>query len=818
MVIKIHNMRLWAVIGTIMNVHEIQVGQMSVDGLMLFKYRLYLRDKLKYLRQLCFDDHQSILERSLLSLLVTNTLLDPQLLKSYGFLWLCNRGYMDMDEWEWFYGTHCIPKYGKSQAETSDELRSSVSAEPLRLDDGDDGDDVDIEVDSRKVFSSPKPIHHQICSSRFYEECKLLANTHPEYASLIRYKLVPSFRSNTWGVVNDSPASHVQFPTRFLLTTIRCNCIQVAGLLLKHGFDPNSVEVRETPLSVAAETNSKLLIRLLLSYGADVQIAILVIKNQDLAFEDDDLDGKSRKLRAIGKLIRLSDTYFSDLSRKATHTNFQLMRLRNKFWGEHSTIVCVAKDEFQKGKGSLWVEPYYRSGKERSYSSVPRDATNLTRYLGANTSSAWTTPTPNSLLQYCRTNMAISSDWARHLEMDTGSAWTLAVSTMRQLCTGAPPTTCNEVILFLCLAKSMAGIVDDGSQKLERAFFDDISRWQLTLRNPYEIDLFIAATKAIWNIDARMSTKGDILGHKLFTKTLQRFQDLTTLLASQAMHILQVSGLDDLSLEKVQRRCQERQRRMSTGSFEPLESVNTPDLAPKITAEPIEISPYSDISTCDDNPPDVNPHLAILLAGAIFAIMLAFLLVLRNPLYATAVGVFLALDAVGCDPTRLVERNYELLKLFIQISIDTASSDGATSVQEVPCILRFRHTVSSCFGNISQASEQPSFASGSSSDSGTLLASNGQVSPSTIARLTTSARLPASGEKKFICDVCGHGFDTRSNHGKHYRDMHEKKRYLCSVPGCGKSFQRNDIRGRHEEKRHFIIRTGVRKRVKQHTP
>jgi hypothetical protein len=71
------------------------------------------------------------------------------------------------------------------------------------------------------------------------------------------------------------------------------------------------------------------------------------------------------------------------------------------------------------------------------------------------------------------------SRWDREIELDSRAAWSTSLRVLRGLCRGVLPRSLNDTLLFLAPAKNMSSIVrgEDGQGLV--SFNHDLARWQL---------------------------------------------------------------------------------------------------------------------------------------------------------------------------------------------------------------------------------------------------------------------------------------------------------------------------------------------------
>lgn len=559
--------------------------------------------------QRCHNDHfRSNYQAAVLSLLLDGVLGDPLIFKSYGFLWLHNRGYLELDGWEWFYGYDAISRRRQMSVGTEKDIdvttarifTALVNEPSSNYDDenqpGLSAGDPELENDTpiRGNYSTYEPGS----STEFsWLETGLIgpepevARGKPLYDAIKNRDFVRVqnlLQSCNGAYERDGPAlaNHhqagqtedgAQIDAQMLLLATRMSCIRCTKLLLSHGYDVNSQFAGETPLSVAAVRGSDSLVRLLLRYGAEVPVATLILQSHSSA--------------SIKRINVLSQAHAFQIAQKKLKYNQNLIRLRNNFWKEHALM------------------------SERTRLS------HLTDNLAITGTDALSSP-------------------SYFMEKNVQLAWSTSVATMRDLCNGNPPRNTQSLLLFLALAKSMASIIcQDPANDIESEFFADITRWQLLVcHDEQEHTNFRSAVRTIWNIDVTQSRLKPFEDNSLFSREIIHIQDLTNRLVAQAYRAFQFTDVNELCLPNVQARW--RARRAASILRHPEELANQGmqddmEISTKNSHNFLHIEgatePWpgrfiEEIFQTSKGTSTSNDILAIVLAGSIFAIILAFLL------------------------------------------------------------------------------------------------------------------------------------------------------------------------------------------------
>ncbi|RYC54797.1 hypothetical protein CHU98_g11413 [Xylaria longipes] len=736
----------------------------------------------------------------ILSLLVNGVLDDPQVFKSYDFFWLYSQGHLEVDDWDWFHsyslrqGREISPfgrrvRHGKLPTDTAEclddsaaHIFSTLTDEPIdhnyyqkqsiphqenfellppRQDTSEIGDEI-MTPNSRvePVFLWFSEIVEFLAAKSTDLDIRLPYNPEIDRNTALR-KAIQSqnivqvqnilqqadeaFTGDVTGLGSNHQATRAQNNTQMdpqdLLLAVRLSCTRSTKLLLSYGYDVNCQFRGDTPLSVAAIYGSDSLVRLLLHYGADVPFATLILKYRG--------SGPG----PVSRINSLARSYTSHIVQKKFKCNQNLIRLRNNFWKEYSLMSQAVASNVHLGLISFYCGYIERFSVE-SFNNGPF-----------------------------------------FVEENVRSAWVTAVETMRGVCKGNIPRNTDDVLLFLVLAKSMIPIIDEcGVQGMEAEFFADLSRWQLVFRQEErEHRQFIRAVKAIWDVDMTQSRLDGLEDTLHFEMEILNIQDLTRRLNIHANSVFKITNLSELNLPNVQARWRARQatskphrpeepvhHRMQDDTH--LSFTNDDPCPPEINganpSRPPEEGHTSEISHRVESPSAPNPVLVIILAGSIFAIILAFLLL------HTAVKS----GMVIYDQTCIIRRTRELLELYLGSSTPKAHECTMTSGRRESRQQNTSSAESTDYDDIDQ-----------SSSSGSAFIESG---PALETGRTELKCPPSTKVKKTYCDTCKKGFGTTSNLGKHNRDMHENVRYPCRFSGCGKTYQRNDRRVYHEKRKH----------------
>jgi hypothetical protein len=208
---------------------------------------------------------------------------------------------------------------------------------------------------------------------------------------------------------------------------------------------------------------------------------------------------------------------------------------------------------------------------------------------------------------------------------------------MRGLCNKILPRDLNETLLFLGLARAMSYIINSRDVRDSQAeFVEDLGRWQLLFNENDGGQLaFREAVKAIWGVD--IST----FGHKLIPsgETLEQFQNMALNLVARADETYRCQVVNHLGLLATQARWRQRQQRPSSYSTlaslkessssddgGPPGEASSPSIVEGLAEAAIQEDPLLDLIHDNSCSRKADMVLIILMAGAIFAMIIAFLL------------------------------------------------------------------------------------------------------------------------------------------------------------------------------------------------
>ncbi|KAK3985202.1 hypothetical protein QBC44DRAFT_405329 [Cladorrhinum sp. PSN332] len=401
-----------------------------------------------------------------------------------------------------------------------------------------------------------------------------------------------------------------------LVEAVRVGCIKSVKLLIGHGADVNTIVAGHTALSIAAcKAESEPIARLLLVNGADVHMATAIIR-QEMQLNP---ATPFRKAYAwLNTVSKRHDRYLEMIG--AAHESRQrAVRLRLSFQFFHQGVKDIQDD---------------KNGRS----------------------------------------------WKDHFEKNMHAAWFSALRTLRSICNGVAPGSLHELLSFLILARAMlsrsaSGWKESSAQHLTvREFREDLPHWASLLDGAATTGAYFDALADIWGLDRWDMFYFRRFGGPVDSKIPKTFQQLAMCLVScwGGERNLFTPRLGLLWTQKAWRERQDRQPGFNHGYIpepsrcEPYafdredrllyHSNRGANYDPSCTAS-LDAEPGGLVQTeqslgdeiLRNSPPDGSApaKLVMLMAGAIFTMVVAFLLALRNDFMPPKPG---SLGLTSCSP------------------------------------------------------------------------------------------------------------------------------------------------------------------------
>lgn len=368
--------------------------------------------------------------------------------------------------------------------------------------------------------------------------------------------------------------------------------LQVAKLLIHYGADVNKLLPIGTPLSIAAQTGCEVMIRFLLRSGADLHLAAFKLRSHP--------PGSSGQ----GAFKTLNECYLRykrEMVEIAARSKPESLLLRGNFTKEYDNIMRAASCDFDDRARWRNVE-----------TQNPEIRANLSR------------------------------PWAFGFNMTRVKAWKTGVRTLRGLCEGRLPRSLNETIMFLGVAKAMSEVVDpQNAESGESEFLEDLNRWQVLYDTRQDaLEDFKAAVHAIWGVQVEYHPS-----RRPFSVTnLVDLQDIAISLFSRFNSTIRQESTSYYGFLAVKARWRQRHLHNNANALIEEPDPNPATLTAGRTSELLDhyhrgseatdelesSSPKAEVldDPSNSNPPnpDVGRILNIIMAGAIFALVMAFLL------------------------------------------------------------------------------------------------------------------------------------------------------------------------------------------------
>ena len=390
-----------------------------------------------------------------------------------------------------------------------------------------------------------------------------------------------------------------------LMVAVKNGDVRIVKSLLRHGVDVNVLTPRGTALNLAAELGSDAMMQLLLRKGADLrealfaQSALLSTATRDKARRE-----QMRSLQRLEEVIpeaRIGQLPYAPgpAVSKEDQARGKLRHLHLEFSNEHSSVLKAA------GLHSQDLEQSKASG-----TSIPH-------------------PTQPS--------------WAKSVERSKRLAWKSGIRVMRKLTRGKVPNTIHETIMFLTIVKAIStvrDIYDPGVSDYRAQFLVDLSRWQLLfISDSRRLEDFGNAVRAIWGVELESSAE-TAPSH---FETLDQLQHMALRLVQEGAPFLRLEeseGSERVGLLLSQQRWRMRIQELLSSS-KGVDSANsactdmskldigTPDIQ-ILLSEPPEYGLEAPITNARRLSivahEHFDPMIPFLMAGAIFGILVAFLI------------------------------------------------------------------------------------------------------------------------------------------------------------------------------------------------
>lgn len=560
----------------------------ALNGFVLLKHRSVLEQKLRDLQSVGPVMKEEFCE---LSLLVDGVLNDGDIFESFGHIRLVEQGWLGQDQWKNFLGAR-IDK----DIDTLEQYDDTMEQQ---------------DISSTPTFDVFVPMCKDFCNSMEVVDEAILSKmdssqwtTRIDYNQVHYSRLVSAIQNRDCdqvrfllqnGLFPRQPPPDscivpemVEYPCSFngFLEAVRLGHRGVVEVFFEE--DVIGTNSPEKALVIAAKMGDQSMLGLLLSHKADYGTAELMLRME-----------QSNGSRAFAlRHLRIAVSRYCQQHSSATRK--EAIRLRVLFWREHNRMMVLSK---------LIVYP----------PSIHFQRNKFTR------------------------------GWNFEFETESRKAWNTSMRVLRGLFHGALPRSVNETLLFLALVKNMFSIVYDNEKEREGlyCFERDLERWQLLFNTGDSLLDFHGAIYATWGIDfwpfeqfrnAPLAYASIFNDDKLFrarAELLESFQTLAFSFFDQMNQAKahQINDVAHLGLLSAQARWRERLRETETPPFSSAAESHKDDTCCR------PIRPDKEPLNAADNPliPPLQANestpvtraqliLVVLMAGAIFAAVIAFLL------------------------------------------------------------------------------------------------------------------------------------------------------------------------------------------------
>jgi ankyrin repeat protein len=383
-----------------------------------------------------------------------------------------------------------------------------------------------------------------------------------DWGAVLKFKEFDQFWCPT--LVESAKAWHLS--DRFLVAAATCGHISAVRWLLKSGADVNAVTPHDSALSAAVRAGHDYTVHFLLQQGADVQTAAVILR------------GLGNSGSAVKRLFKIASRVRNGITGRSHHHNsekvLKLQYLHRKFRDQHILMLKATQ----------------------SSSTEFRELSQRFRYYQ--------------------------------------EAWAAGIRTMRGLCSGEQPGNVGDTIAFLCLARALSETLATSACDYNEQFLQDLGRWQVLFASKEtDLDAYREAVQSMWDV-----ALDEIVPRQRQDEALLHFQTLASSLISLASESLGFSAVDDTGLECSQQRWHLRNSQIlsytdlsdnisglhfSGASGAQLSETIHPQLPNQVirpNGSTLREQIQYDISSSS-----INMTVILLMAGAIFAIVLIFL-------------------------------------------------------------------------------------------------------------------------------------------------------------------------------------------------
>jgi ankyrin repeat protein len=414
------------------------------------------------------------------------------------------------------------------------------------------------------------------------------------------------------------------FGTLPLLLATEAGHEGIIRLLLDRGANVNNVDYfGNPPLSLAARAGHEGIVRLLLDRGADV-IRADGLGNPPLLLATEAGHEGIAQLLYEAKINALASGTALIMAVKQRNVNFVRLLIR-----EGADVQAAAL--YLQGEGGnhmqwllkvAWASSGATNvGKKKNWQSTDSDASENNRHLRLKFVGQYMLMTKSA--QNSQTRLR---DLPRQFH-NYREAWRAGIETMRELSRGETPRGVYETLAFLSLGRAIVETLRDrkNCDYLED-FEQDLGRWGQLFKNAEDLEAYEEALNLMWGVVYNESTSRERGG--MDEDTLIRFQELASTLVGRANDLLGFEASHDRRSEHYQ------QGWPKTGQI-PIEDVphrfsdhRNPGAksSSQLEATPLQhLNPSNILDSMKTDTSSFEPVVLLLVAGAIFAVVVMFL-------------------------------------------------------------------------------------------------------------------------------------------------------------------------------------------------
>ncbi|KAH7342466.1 hypothetical protein BKA65DRAFT_292216 [Rhexocercosporidium sp. MPI-PUGE-AT-0058] len=266
---------------------------------------------------------------------------------------------------------------------------------------------------------------------------------------------------------------------------------------------------------------------------------------------------------------------------------------------------------------------------------------------------------------------------------DRRNAWAAGIMTMRRLCRGRPPPDLDNTIAFLCISKAISETLDTtGACYYKDQFLQDLDRWQALFEPGASLDAYRETIHSMWGVVLDKNTLRSWKASDF--PTLTHYQALVSTLIRQTSEPFDFQGPSDTGLE-----CSQQRFRLRNSQI--LSNPELPDETPRLHCS--GTSNAQSLENMHQKPPDppmcskgsslkerietdissasLHPTVIVLMAGAIFVIVIIFLRWLRD----VSAGFDCSSTVVGGyynQPTHTLKERCQILAAYLNLKVHFA--------------------------------------------------------------------------------------------------------------------------------------------------